>query len=145
MSRPYGLAAAGAAGACSGGAPAAPAYGVGGIDGEPVVGHVDFHFAGFRCEFFVDEEGEVTHFSHIVGVLRLIQSQSQSRTRSAAGCEVNTHRSFLFIRKVAFQLLLSGFANIDHLRPPCHWLGTKHVSMTHRFVKYIVVLRAKFG
>lgn len=119
----YRLAAAGAAGAGSGGTSGSSANRVGGIHGEPVVGHVDLDIAGFGGQFLIHEEGELTNLVDLVSVLRLIQSQSQSRASSAAGCEVNPHRCFFFIRKVAFQLLLCGFSHIDHLRPPYHWLG----------------------
>ncbi len=88
-------------------AAAAAAERLAGFHGEPHVADVDAD--GFRHgqKFGVHAEGVAAFLEDFVGIVRLIQSQGQPGTASAAGGKVDPDGVLLLVRKVGIKLVSS--------------------------------------
>ena len=71
--------------------------------------HVDFEKLALFEQILFNNKGVSGNVEHLVRFARLIQSQRQSWTSSAAGGQVDADGTFVFSRKIPVQLGFGAF------------------------------------
>lgn len=92
------------------------------------VGHIDLQWGSLLVKLLLDDKGVSGNVEHLVRFARLIQSQRQSRTRSAARRQVNTDRGLFLVGEIPIQLGLCRFRQLNHgnLHRTSSFNATKH-------------------
>lgn len=85
-----------------------------GLDGKAHVGQIDGHAAHRFQQVGGDAKLEAVLFKNLVFGGRLIQSQGEARSASAAGGEIHADGRLFLVGKIGFQLVGSRFANRNH-------------------------------
>jgi len=84
------------------------------LDAESVVVvEVNVDGRGLVIQAVFYQKGVPFHIQNRIGILPLIQSESQARPPSASG-KIHPDGGYFLPRKVHIQLLLCGFTQLDH-------------------------------
>ena len=102
-----------AAGAAAGTA-AAAAQRKFGLDDEAHVAHIDLDAANTFHEGLFNAESETADFVGLVIIVRLIQSQGETRAASAAGSEIDTDAGLGLVSEERFKLNAGIVGKVDH-------------------------------
>ena len=85
------------------------------FDDEAHIAYIDFYTADSFQQRIFQAEGETVDFKGLVIISRLVQSQSETRTASTAGCQVDTDPGFGLVGEKRFKLLTGCIGKIDHV------------------------------
>lgn len=85
-----------------------------GLHCETHVGQINFHALHLVQKFLVDAERKAALFLSLILIVRLIQSQCETRAASAA-CGVYPNGVFFLIRKISFKLFAGGIRKFEHV------------------------------
>ena len=85
------------------------------FDDEAHVAYVDFDAADAFQQRFFQTERESVDFEGLIIVVRLVQSQSKTRTASAAGGQVDADAGPGLVGEEGLKLLTGSVGKIDHV------------------------------